>query len=45
MAGFRKTVVYPFNRDAVSCSDNAVSTSEENDKDIMTQGIKLVIIK
>ena len=42
VAGFRKTGVYPFNRDAVSCSDNAVSTSEENDKDVMTQGMKLV---
>ena len=37
VSGFRKTGVYPFNRDAVSCSDSVVSALEENNKD-MTQG-------
>jgi len=42
VTGFRKTGEYPINRDAVYCSDNTVTRSEEDNKDMMTQGMKLV---
>ena len=43
VAGFRKTGVYPFNRNAISCSDGVVSASPKDDEDPMTQGIVLII--